>query len=136
MKQRGRSGFTLLELLVVVIIVGILATIAIPAFLRAMENARAAEARAFLDTLKTAEEAYYQEHQVYSGSFSDLVVDQPAATSTKHYFKYTLSSASGSTFTGTGTRKTTGDTGKSPNYTSAYTVTINQNGDLGGTGIP
>ena len=136
MKRESRSGFTLLELLVVVIIVGILATIAIPAFQRAMENARGAEAKAFLDTLKTAEEAYYQEHQTYTAVFTELVVDQPVNASTKHYFKYTLASPTASTFTGTATRKITGDTGKSPNYTSAYTYTMNEQGVLGGTGVP
>ena len=132
MKRSGKSGFTLLELLVVVIIVGILATIAIPAFLDAMENARSAEARSFLDTVKTAEEAYYQEHLIYTGTFSDLVVDQPSATSTKHYFKYTLASAGSTQFVGTATRKTTGDTGKSPNFSTAYTITLDQNGNLTG----
>jgi len=133
MRQGTRMrGFTLLELLVVVIIVGILATIAVPSFTRAMERARQTEATAFLDTLKTAEEAYYQENQAYTSSFSLIMVDKPVDASTKHYFTYSLDATS-TTFTGRGVRKTTG--GKNPAYSAAYTITLNEQGIIAVTGF-
>lgn len=135
MKRSKESGFTLLELLVVVIIVGILATVAVPSFTKAMERARQTEAAAFLDTLKTSEEAYYQENQKYTGSFTDLMIDKPADASTRHYFKYSVASATATTFTGTATRKTSTDTGKSPAYSTAYTVVIKEDGTLTTTGF-
>ena len=134
MRRHRAFGFTLLELLVVVIIVGILATIAVPSFTRAMERARQSEASAFLDTLKTSEEAYYQENQKYTASFSLLMTDKPADASTKHYFKYSLA-ATDTTFTATAVRKTGTDTGKSPNFSSAYTVTLNEQGILSVAGF-
>lgn len=134
MRRHRTSGFTLLELLVVVIIVGILATIAVPSFTRAMERARQSEAAAFLDTVKTAEEAYYQENQKYTPTFTLLMVDKPANDSTKHYFRYTLT-ATDTTFTASAIRKSGTDTGKNPNYSGPYTVSLNEQGVLSTTGF-
>ena len=134
MKRANVSGFTLLELLVVVIIVGILATVAIPSFTRAMERSRQTEATSFLDTLKTAEEAYNQENRIYTGNFADLMVEQPLDTDEKRYFKYSLASSDSTHYTGTATRKLAADTGpgkgKSPAGSTAYTVTIEESGIL------
>ena len=55
-KQRG--GFTLLELLMVVIIIAILAAIALPQFLRAAERSRAAEALTILGSIRGSEQRY------------------------------------------------------------------------------
>jgi prepilin-type N-terminal cleavage/methylation domain-containing protein len=52
---RQKSGFTLLELLMVVIIIAILAAIALPQFIRAAEKARAAEAIQVLSALRGSE---------------------------------------------------------------------------------
>lgn len=56
--KKNNKGFTLIELIVVLVIVGILAAIAVPQYLGFAEKARAAEAINMLGAMKTAEEAY------------------------------------------------------------------------------
>src|SRR5262249_8965126 len=62
---RGQSGFSLIELLVVIVIVGILAAIAIPQFARQRSRAFEATLKADLRNAAVAEEAYYAQNQVY-----------------------------------------------------------------------
>jgi len=62
-----RKGFTLLELLIVVIVIGILATIAIPQFLNSVEKARVAKAKNAIGLIAHAEKMYRAEHDSYIG---------------------------------------------------------------------
>ena len=64
-KTRGTLGFTLLELLIVVIIVGILAAVALPQFSRMTRRSRFAEGLALLDAIATAELVFYQENNTF-----------------------------------------------------------------------
>ncbi len=57
----NRKGFTLIELMIVVAIIGILAAIAIPNFLAMQLRAKRAELPANLDGIRTAEKAYHAE---------------------------------------------------------------------------
>jgi type IV pilus assembly protein PilA len=63
---RNRKGFTLIELMIVVAIIGILAAIAIPNFLRFQAKAKQSEARELLSSVYTAEVSYYAEQNAYS----------------------------------------------------------------------
>jgi type IV pilus assembly protein PilA len=58
MKPRAESGFTLVELLVVMLILGILAAIAIPSFFNQTQKANDASAKSAAKTAQTAMEAY------------------------------------------------------------------------------
>lgn len=72
MKKRG---FTLVELLVVVAVIGILAAIAIPAYLGVQTRTRREAAVTDLQNLASAMELYYQEHNRYApsdGTITDL----------------------------------------------------------------
>ncbi|GEM_PF-2053943 len=66
MKRVKKSGFTLLELLVVVIIVGILATFAIPQFQAAVDRSREAEATSAIAAGLTAQFAFFQERSRFT----------------------------------------------------------------------
>jgi len=60
-----RGGFTLIELMIVVAIIGILAAIAIPNFLKFQLRSKTGEAKTNLAALRTAEEGYVAEYGVY-----------------------------------------------------------------------
>jgi prepilin-type N-terminal cleavage/methylation domain-containing protein len=65
--SRARAAFTLIELLIVVVIIGILAAIAIPKFQSTKGKANAAALRSDLRNLAVAQEAYFFEKHVYAG---------------------------------------------------------------------
>jgi prepilin-type N-terminal cleavage/methylation domain-containing protein len=73
-----KRGFTLLELLTVVIIIAILASIALPQFFKAAERARAAEGVNVLGAIRSAQLRYYAEHAELTNDWeNDLDVDLP-----------------------------------------------------------
>ena len=72
MLLREPKGFTLVELLIVVIIVGILAAVAIPMYSQSVDRSRATEAVSALGTIKAAMRNYYAEHGTYvNATFTD-----------------------------------------------------------------
>jgi type IV pilus assembly protein PilA len=68
---KGQKGFTLIELMIVVAIIGILAAIAIPNFLRYQAKSRQSEARTNLGAVFVAETAFFGEQSRY-GSFGQV----------------------------------------------------------------
>jgi len=68
---RNRKGFTLVELMIVVAIIGILAAIAIPNFLQFRLKAKTSEAKSNLGAIRSTEVAYFAEWDFY-------VSNQPA----------------------------------------------------------
>ena len=69
MKLNRNRGFTLIELMIVVVIIGILAAIAIPNFMKFQAKSRTSEAKANLKGLFTAQKAYAQEKTAYGTAF-------------------------------------------------------------------
>ena len=58
-KQKVQEGFTLVEILIVVVIVGILATIAIPAYFSYVERAYASDAKTQIFEIESSQGPYY-----------------------------------------------------------------------------
>ena len=122
-----RKGFTLIELIVVIIIVGILASVGMTQYTKVVEKGRGAEARLILGSLRTAEIAENQENGAYQ-TVANLGVSAPTACAATHYFSYSCAAASG---TCTATRCT--GSGKTPDSTIAYTKTVDVGGVWGGS---
>ena len=64
-RGNGRSGFTLVELMIVVAIIGVLAAIAIPRFETYQLKSKTAEVKSNIGAIRVAEEAYYAEFSEY-----------------------------------------------------------------------
>lgn len=97
-KMRNKmEGFTLIELMIVVAIIGILAAIAIPNFLNYQCKAKQSEAKTLLGNIATAEEAYFTEYDKYK---NDLGAIGFASKGAERY-DYAVSAPSSTTFTAT-----------------------------------
>jgi len=71
-KFTNQKGFTLIELMIVVAIIGILAAIAIPNFMNYQCKANQREGQAMMSNLRTALESYYAEKNTYTTDFADM----------------------------------------------------------------
>jgi type IV pilus assembly protein PilA len=76
--ERDEEGFTLIELMVVVLIIAILLAIAIPTFLGARSKAQDRAAQSNLRNTLTAEKTFYTDSQAYSALSSELTLIEPA----------------------------------------------------------
>ena len=76
---KENRAFTLMELIVAIIIVGVLASLAIPRFSDTIEKSRTAEAINILQTLREAQEVYRLENPGYTADPTDLDVTIPAS---------------------------------------------------------
>ena len=66
MRTNNRKGFSLIELLIVVVIIGILAAIAIPKFANTKEKAYIAQMKSDLKNLASAQESYFADNNTYA----------------------------------------------------------------------
>jgi len=79
MRNRNNKGFTLIELMIVVVIIGILAALAIPRFMRSTTKSKQSEAKQLLKQIYTMQHAYRQEFNAYA---CNGVTASAAATAT------------------------------------------------------
>lgn len=97
-KLTNKSGFTLVELMVVIVIVGILAAVAIPKFTVASYKAKASEFPTVLSQMYTAEGAYLAEVGSYADSAA--LFGSGLSIPSSNNFSYTVSNVTAdSTFT-------------------------------------
>jgi prepilin-type N-terminal cleavage/methylation domain-containing protein len=66
--HRSNKGFTLIELMIVVVIIGILAALAIPRFMASTTKSKQSEAKQILKQIYVMERAYRQEFDTYWGN--------------------------------------------------------------------
>lgn len=128
---KKRSGFTLLELIIVIVVIGVLASIALPRYIRIAEKGRAAEAKNFLSTIRSAQIRYAAQHSIYASTTNNLDVNLPAA----RYYNCIASAGSSNlaletALLGQCTRLTTAAS-ENPNM-GAYVLNITMGGNLSG----
>jgi len=102
-KKNANQGFTLVELLVVVVIIGILAAIALPSFLAQTAKAKQSEARSTLGSWAKAQKAFRTEHNAFSPDWESLSLG--LETQTKNYDYEQVGGGSGTSVDGHATSR-------------------------------
>src|SRR2546421_8036627 len=121
--NRGRKGFTLVELAVVIIIIGVLAAFAVPRFLDSVERSKAAEAFNFMSAVRAAQERYQVRQGTYCDDLTKLDIQMP----TPKYFAVGTPAAGGGTGLEDSWSLTLTRTGAAGGY-GAYTVGFTDHG--------
>lgn len=73
----AKKGFTLLEVLIVVIIIGILAAISLPQYTATLEKSRSGEASTNVGSIRTAIDRYWYQNSSCPSTFDNLDIDNP-----------------------------------------------------------
>ncbi len=75
MKKSNKQAFTLIELLIVVLIIGILAAVALPQYQLAVDKARLGKLLNMVNAVKKAQKVYFLENGTYTANWQDLTLD-------------------------------------------------------------
>ena len=121
-KKQSEGGFTLVELAIVIVIIGVLAAFGVPRFRDSVERSKAAEAFNYLSAVRTAQERYIGRAGTYSDQVTKLDVQLPAPK----YFTVGEVAANGDSLE-KGWKLTLTRSGASAGY-GAYTVIYNEQG--------
>ena len=93
-----QKGFTLIEVMIVVAIIGILSAIAMPQYSDYVKRGKAAEATSTLANLRVRMEQYYQDNRTYADVAGPPAVVAPC-TATIGYFTYSCTVQTATTYT-------------------------------------
>jgi prepilin-type N-terminal cleavage/methylation domain-containing protein len=118
--QKNNKGFTLIELMIVVVIIGILAALAIPRFMTASTKSKTGEAQLILKQIYTMERSYKQQYDTYHADLVTIGVELPDAANRRYDFAIV---ATATTFTATAT-------GQLDDDATEDTWTMDQDGTL------
>ena len=118
--QKNNKGFTLIELMIVVVIIGILAALAIPRFMTASTKSKTGEAQLILKQIYTMERSYKQQYDTYHADLTTIGVELPDAANRRYDFAIV---ATATTFTATAT-------GQLDDDATEDTWTMDQDGTL------
>ena len=122
--KNGERGFTLVELAVVVVILGVLAAFGVPRFMASVERSKASEAFTYLSSIQTAQERYQARQGTYANKVDTLDID---LEDPQYFTVGAFSLPSGTKSYQSGWSMTLTRKGASSGY-GAYTVTYNHKG--------
>lgn len=125
--MRAQKGFTLVELMIVVVVIGILASIGVPAYSDYVLRGKLTEAMTELAAMRVKLEQYYQDNRTYVGGCAAGTV-APLPSGTK-YFTYTCPTLTASAFTVTAA-------GIAAQGTDGFVYTIDQSNAKITTDVP
>jgi prepilin-type N-terminal cleavage/methylation domain-containing protein len=124
---KNKNGFTLTELMIVIVIIGILSMLAIPKFMGTTTKAKLAEFPAILMQIYSLQDGYLHEMDKFATDLKQLDFTDPESK----YFDYTLES-DGSAFIAKATVKVTLKDGQGNDLMGEY-VSLNQKKEHGGS---
>lgn len=101
MKKQLQKGFTLIELMIVVAVIGILSAIAYPSYQNYIRKSRRAHAHAMLQAAQVAEEKWRVSNTTYTATVANLT--GVSATSEGGYYTLTIANNTGTNYTLTAT---------------------------------
>ena len=83
--KKNEQGFTLVELMIVVAIIGVLSAVAIPNFKKYQAKAKTSEARVQLAAAYTAEQAFYGDYGIYHNCLAYMGYDPNNEKASRYY---------------------------------------------------
>ncbi|MFN7723963.1 MAG: type IV pilin protein [Rubrivivax sp.] len=103
---RQNRGFSLLELMIALVVVGILVSIALPSFNNAMRKSRRADAYTALSAVQLAQERWRANRSTYSNSLGSTGLNLPSNSPNDHY-ELAIDASDGTSYTVTASAKST-----------------------------
>lgn len=84
-KMKKEEGFTLVELMVVVAIIGLLSAVAVPNFKKYQAKSKISEAKLQLSALYTAEQAFFSDYNIYANCLQYMGFDPSGEVGNRYY---------------------------------------------------
>ena len=114
-----RKGFTLIEILIVIVILGVVASLSLPGLIKTFEKAKVEEATTNLDFIRMGQKRYFLSHGEFAENIGDLNIENPNDAASR-YFDYSIDQdPPEGDFTARAQRK---DTAPEPYNTHTYTI--------------